>query len=97
MARGAFRLLEMLYVRMDPPQGIEEAQERFLEAERSMLEQRRNGSLAQAIGEPLSGESPEELWWLVVEDQHLAEEGLVKLRSGERQEGLAHAAACEGS
>ena len=97
MARGAFRLLEMLYVRMGPPQGIEEAQERFLEAERSMLEQRRNGSLAQAIGEPLSGESPEELWWLVVEDQHLAEEGLVELRSGERQEGLAHAAACEGS
>src|SRR5215218_8560683 len=39
----------------------EEARERFLEAERSMLEQRRNGSLAQAIGEPLSGESPEEL------------------------------------
>ena len=39
----------------------EEARESFLEAERSMLEQRRNGSLAQAIGEPLSGESPEEL------------------------------------
>jgi len=49
MARGAFRLLEMLYVRMGPPQGIEEAQECFLEAERSMLEQRRNGSVGQAI------------------------------------------------
>src|SRR5215213_1945487 len=61
----------------------EEAQKSFLEAERSILEQRRNGSLAQAIGEPLPGESPEELWWLVVEDQHLAEEGLVELRSGE--------------
>src|SRR5829696_7097688 len=31
------------------------------DAERSILEQRRNDSLAQAIGEPLSGESPEEL------------------------------------
>jgi hypothetical protein len=61
----------------------EEAQKSFLKAERSILEQRRNGSLAQAIGEPLPGESPEELWWLVVEDQHLAEEGLVELRSGE--------------
>jgi hypothetical protein len=37
----------------------EEAQERFLEAEHSLLEQRRNGSLAQAIGEPLPRESPE--------------------------------------
>ncbi len=62
----------------------QEAQKRFLEAERSILEQRRNGSLAQAIDEPLPGESPEELWWLVVEDQHLAEEGLVELRSGEK-------------
>jgi hypothetical protein len=61
MAQGAFRLLEMLYVRMGPPQGIEEAQERFLKAERSMLEQRRNGSLDHALGEPLPGESPEEL------------------------------------
>src|SRR5215208_1549278 len=61
MAQGAFRLLEMLYVRMGPPQGIEEAQERFLKAERSMLEQRRNGSPDHALGEPLPGESPEEL------------------------------------
>jgi hypothetical protein len=39
----------------------EEEQKSFLKAERSILEQRRNGSLAQAIGEPLPGESPEEL------------------------------------
>jgi len=39
----------------------EEARERFLETERSMLEQRRNGSVDHALGEPLPGESPEEL------------------------------------
>ena len=33
----------------------EEARERFLEAERSMLEQRRNGSVDHALGEPLPG------------------------------------------
>ena len=56
----------------------------MLEAERSLLEQRRNGDLAESLGEPLPSESPEELRWLVVEDQHLAEEGLVELRSGEK-------------
>lgn len=61
----------------------EEAWERFLAAERSMLEQRRRGSLAQALGGPLPGESPEELRWLDIEDRHLAEEGLVELRSGD--------------
>jgi hypothetical protein len=39
----------------------EEARERLLEAERSMLEQRRNSSLDHALGEPLPSESPEEL------------------------------------
>ena len=71
----------------------------YEKAKQALMHPYGNGStsLQPAIGEPLSGESPEELWWLVVEDQHLAEEGLVELRSGERQEGLAHAAACEGS
>jgi len=62
---------------------LEKARERFLEAERSMLEQRQRGGLAQALGGPLPDESPEELQWLIVEDRHLAEEGLVELRSGE--------------
>ena len=61
---------------------LEKALGRFLAAERSMLEQRRNGSLAQALGDPLPDESPQELRWLVIEDSHLAEEGLVELRSG---------------
>ena len=54
----------------------------MLEAERSLLEQRRNGDLAESLGEPLPSEPPEKLRWLVVEDRHLAEEGLVELRSG---------------
>src|SRR5215217_8956636 len=61
----------------------EKAWEMFLAAERAMLEQRRRGSLAQAMGEPLPDESPEELRWLDIEDRHLAEEGLVELRSGD--------------
>ena len=59
-----------------------EARKRFLAAERAMLEQRRNGSLAEALSGPLPGESPEELQWLIMEDQQLAEEGLVELRRG---------------
>jgi hypothetical protein len=35
------------------------------------------------LGDPLPGESPAELQWMILEDQHLAEEGLVELRSGE--------------
>ncbi len=62
---------------------LEKAQERFLAAERSMLEQRQSGGLAQALGDPLPGESSAELRWMILEDQHLAEEGLVELRRGE--------------
>ena len=62
---------------------LEKARERFLAAERSMLEQRQRGGLAQALGDPLPGESLAELQWMILEDQHLAEERLVELRSGE--------------
>ena len=62
---------------------LEQARERFLAAERSMLEQRQRGGLAQALGDPLPGESPAELQWMILEDQYLAEERLVELRSDE--------------
>jgi hypothetical protein len=62
---------------------LEQARERFLAAERSMLEQRQRGGLAQALGDPLPGESPAELQWMILEDRHLAEERLVELRSDE--------------
>jgi hypothetical protein len=62
----------------------EKAWERFLESERSLLEERQRGSLTRVLGNgPLPSESPEELLWLVIEDRHLAEEGFVELRRGE--------------
>lgn len=61
----------------------EKVWERFLEAEHSLLEERQEGSLARELGKPVPGESLEELRWLAIEDQHMAEAGLVELRSGE--------------
>jgi hypothetical protein len=58
----------------------DEAWERFIEAERRHLEDRRAGHLARLLGGPLPGESAEELRLLAWEDQRRAEEGLVELR-----------------
>ena len=59
----------------------EEAWERFMEAERRHLDDRRAGHLARLLDGPLPGESAEELRLLAWEDQRRAEEGLVELRS----------------
>jgi hypothetical protein len=59
----------------------DEAWERFIEAERRHLEDRRAGHLARLLDGPLPGESAEELRLLAWEDQRRAEEGLVELRS----------------
>ena len=63
----------------------DEAWERFIEAERRHLEDRRTGHLARLLDGPLPGESAEGLRRLAWEDQRRAEEGLVELRepSGE--------------
>jgi hypothetical protein len=58
----------------------EEAWERFMEAERRRLDDRRTGHLARLLDGPLPGESAEELRLLAWEDQRRAEEGLVDLR-----------------
>jgi hypothetical protein len=67
----------------DEPQARndEEAWERFMEAERRHLGDRRTGHLARLLDGPLPGESAEELRLLAWEDQRRAEEGLVELRS----------------
>ena len=70
----------MLAHEVDRAGAVQEAWERFVESERLLLEQRRDGSLARELGGPLPGESAEELWWLAIEDRGLAEEGLVELR-----------------
>ncbi len=59
----------------------EEAWERFIEAERRHLDDRRSGHLGRLLDGPLPEESAEELRLLAWEDQRRAEEGLVELRS----------------
>jgi hypothetical protein len=59
----------------------DEAWERFMEAERRHLDDRRSGHLARLLDGPLPGETAEELRLLAWEDQRRAEEGLVELRS----------------
>ena len=59
----------------------EEAWERFIEAERRHLDDRRVGHLARLLDGPLPGESAEELRLLAWEDQRRAQEGLVELKS----------------
>jgi hypothetical protein len=58
----------------------QQAWNRFMDAERRDLENRRNGQLRKLLGYPLPGESPEELERLVREDEARADEGLVELR-----------------
>ena len=58
----------------------DEAWERFIEAERRHLDDRRAGQLARLLDGPLPGESAEELRLLAWEDQRRAQEGLVELR-----------------
>ena len=59
----------------------DEAWERFIEAERRHLDDRRAGHLARLLDGPLPGESAEELRLLAWEDQRRAEARLVELRS----------------
>ena len=57
----------------------QQAWDRFMEAERLELENRRNGHLRKLLGDPLPGESPGELERLASEDETRAEQGLLSL------------------
>jgi hypothetical protein len=57
------------------------AWESFMRKEQRELELRKDGQLAELLGEALAGESPEALRRLAIEDQRQAEEGLVALTS----------------
>ena len=61
--------------------GDEEAWERFIEAERRRLDDRRAGHLARLLDGPLPGESAEELRLRAWEDMRRAQASLVELRS----------------
>lgn len=60
----------------------DDAWERFMRSERRGLEMRKDGQLAELLGEALPGESPAALQHLASEDRTQAEEGLVALLSG---------------
>ncbi len=64
--------------------------ERFLRAERGMLQARKNGQLAKALARRLPGESQEELDRMTSEDRRRAEKGLVALRSEEGELSYKH-------
>src|SRR5215216_1777409 len=57
------------------------AWESFMRRERRELELRKDGQLAELLGEALAGETPAALGRLAREDQRQAEEGLVALTS----------------
>jgi hypothetical protein len=57
------------------------AWESFMRKEQRELELRKDGQLAELLGEALAGESPEALRRLALEDQRQAEEALVALTS----------------
>src|ERR671910_196394 len=57
------------------------AWESFMRRERRELELRKDGQLAELLGEALAGETPAALLRLAREDQRQAEEGLVALTS----------------
>ena len=57
--------------------------EQFMEIERGRLQKHASGKLAQALGYALPGESQEELERIALEDQRLAQEGMVKLKVGQ--------------
>lgn len=60
----------------------DDAWERFMRSERRGLEMRKDGQLAELLGEALPGESQAALQHLASEDRKQAEEGLVSLLSG---------------
>jgi hypothetical protein len=59
----------------------DDAWERFVKSERRGLQMRKDGQLAELLGEALPGESQAALRHLASEDQRQAEEGLVALMS----------------
>ena len=57
--------------------------DKFMEMERGRLQEHASGKMARALGYALPGESQEELERIALEDQRLAQQGLVKLKVGD--------------
>jgi hypothetical protein len=58
--------------------------EAFMQMERQRLQEHAQGKMARALGYALPGESQEELDRLALEDQRLAQRGMIQLKSGQR-------------
>jgi hypothetical protein len=67
----------------DRPKPEHDTFDQFMDMERSRLQQHAQGKLAAALGHALPGESQEELDRIALEDQRLAQQGMVKLKVGE--------------
>jgi hypothetical protein len=57
--------------------------DKFMEMERGRLQEHASGKMARALGHALPGESQKELERIALEDQRLAQQGLVKLKVGD--------------
>ena len=67
---------------VDWPKPQHEGWEAFMEMERLRLQQHAQGKMALALGRALQGESQHELERIALEDQRLAQRGMVRLKSG---------------
>ena len=66
----------------DMPKPEHDTFDEFMEAERGRLQEHASGKMARALGHALPGESQQELERIALEDQRLAQEGMVKLKVG---------------
>ena len=67
----------------DRPKAGHDTFDEFMETERARLQEHASGKMARALGHALPGESQEELERIALEDQRLAQEGMVKLKIDE--------------
>ena len=66
------------------PRPGHDAWEAFMEMEQQRLQEHARGKMARALGYALPGESQQELDRIASEDQRLAQQGILMLKSGSR-------------
>ena len=67
------------------PRPGHDAWEAFMEMEQQRLQEHAQGKMALALGYALPGESQQELDRIASEDQRLAQQGILMLKSGRKQ------------
>jgi ABC-type glutathione transport system ATPase component len=66
------------------PTPVHDTWDEFMEMERACIQEHASGKMARALGHALPGETQEELERIAAEDQRLAQQGMVKLKSRQR-------------